>query len=53
LTPILEALRTLDKLAQTDTPQAAWARRQVRREALAEFRRRRLREPDSGSDRAR
>jgi hypothetical protein len=47
---ILDALRTLDKIAQSDAPQAAWARRQVRRESLSEFRRRRLREPGPGSD---
>lgn len=43
---ILDALRALDKVAQSDTPEAAWARRQVRREALAKFRRRM---PESGS----
>jgi hypothetical protein len=47
---ILDALRALDKVAQSDTPEVAWARRQVRREALAEFRRRRPPDPDSGSD---
>jgi hypothetical protein len=47
---ILEALRTLDKIAQSDAPQAAWAHRQVRREVLSEFRRRRLRDPGPGSD---
>ncbi len=47
---ILEALRTLDKIAQSDAPQAAWARRQVCREALSEFRHRRLREPGPGID---
>jgi hypothetical protein len=46
---ILDALRALDKL-QTGLPQAAWVRRQVRREALSELRRRRIREPGSGSD---
>jgi hypothetical protein len=50
---ILDALRALDKMAQSDTPQTAWARRQVRREALSGFRRRRLPDPDSGSDLAR
>lgn len=50
---ILDALRALDKLVQSDMPEAAWARRQVRREALSEFRRRRIREPGSGSDLAR
>ena len=47
---ILQALRTLDKIAQSDGPQAVWARRQVRREALSEFRNRRRREPGPGSD---
>jgi hypothetical protein len=47
---ILDALRALDKLAQTGLPQAAWVRRQVRCEALSEFRRRRIRDPGSGSD---
>jgi hypothetical protein len=36
---VLDALRALDKVARSDTPEAAWARRQVRRQALAEFRR--------------
>ncbi len=47
---ILEALRALDKLAQTELPETAWARRQVRREALSEFRRRRIRERGAEDD---
>ncbi len=50
---VLDALRALDKLSQNETPQAAWARRQLRRETLAEFRRRRLSDPDAGSNLAR
>jgi len=50
---VLDALRALDKLAHDDSPQSAWARRQVRRETLAEFRRRRLSDPDPGSNLAR
>ncbi len=42
---ILDALRALDKLAQSEMPETAWARRQVRRAALSDFRRRRRREP--------
>jgi hypothetical protein len=42
---ILDALRALDKAAQSETPQAAWARRQVRRRAFSEFWR-----PTSGSN---
>ena len=50
---VLDALRALDKLVQRDTPQSAWARRQVRRETLAEFRRRRMSDPDAGPNLAR
>jgi hypothetical protein len=47
---ILDALRALDKVARADTPQAAWARRQVRREAFSEFRRRRPHDAGPGTD---
>jgi len=50
---ILGALRVLDRLAQTEMPEVAWARRQIRREVISEFRLRRMREPGSGSDLAR
>ena len=50
---VLDALRALDKLAQSDTTQAAWARRQVRLETLAEVRRRRMSDPDAGPNLAR
>jgi hypothetical protein len=44
---ILDALRALDRLAQTEMPEAA--RRQIRRERISEFRGRRVRDPGSGS----
>jgi hypothetical protein len=50
---ILDALRALDRLAQSEMSEVAWARRQIRREVISEFRRRRVREPGSGSDLAR
>lgn len=46
---ILDALRALDRLAQTEAPEAAWARRQIRRDRISEFRGRRVCDPGSGS----
>jgi hypothetical protein len=46
---ILEALRTLDREAQQASPQVTWARRQVRRQAIRDFRVRRRRS-DPGRD---
>jgi hypothetical protein len=40
---ILEALRTLNRQAQQDSPQVSWARRQIRRRSIRNFRRRRAR----------
>lgn len=34
---ILEALRTLDRQAQQDSPQVSWARRQIRRQSIRDF----------------
>ena len=47
---ILDALRALDKLAQSETPQTAWARRQVQRRALSGLGRGRPPASGSGSD---
>jgi hypothetical protein len=47
---ILDALRTLDRLARAETQQSTWARRQVRREALSAFRRQRGSPRGSPSD---
>lgn len=45
---IREALLTLDREAQQENPQVAWARRQVRRQSIGNFRLRRR--PGSGGD---
>jgi len=46
---ILEALRALDRAAQQDSPQVSWARRQMRREAIGNFRPRRT-QSEPGQD---
>ncbi len=46
---VLDALRMLDRQAQQERPEVAWARRQVRRQSIRDFRLRRAR-PEPGRD---